>query len=129
MYLSQLGWRDIEVWDKLPHPRPSNDGLWGTGDRSYNIGITARGKTALRELGVYDRVLKYCAPIMYRQEWNPQNPEGKRTSEVEAGRKEPTQVICCWIAMHLAAPRACATRCGPVTQEFLLCDAHCCDSG
>eukprot|EP00892_Ulva_mutabilis_P005378 jgi/Ulvmu1/3211/UM015_0252.1 len=92
MALSQMGWRDIEVWDKLAHPRPSDDGLWGTGDRSYNIGITDKGTQALRELGVYDRVLKCCAPIMYRQEWNPQSPEGKRTSEVD-GRKDPTQVI------------------------------------
>lgn len=93
MYLSRMGWRDIEVWDKLEHPRPSNDGLWGTGDRSYNIGITDKGKKALRELGVYDRVVKCCAPIMFRQEWSPQNPEGKRTSEVLPGGRDPTQVL------------------------------------
>lgn len=92
MYLSNMGWRDIEVWDKLAHPRPSNDGMWGTGDRSYNIGITARGKAALRELGVYDRVLECCAPIMFRQEWSPQNPEGKRSSELGPQKQEPTQV-------------------------------------
>lgn len=92
MYLSQMGWRDIEVWEKRPHPRPSDDGMWGTGDRSYNIGITAIGKQALKELGIYNRVLKCCAPMMFRQEWNPQNPEGKRTSEIGPHRKEPTQV-------------------------------------
>lgn len=104
MYLSNMGWRDIEVWDKLAHPRPSNDGVWGTGDRSYNIGISARGKAALRELGVYDRVLECCAPIMFRQEWSPQNPEGKRSSELGPQKQEPTQVTLLCVCCSLAHP-------------------------
>lgn len=93
MHLSNLGWRDIEVWEKRGRPQASNDGAWGTSDRSYNIGITAKGVAALREIGVYDRVLQCCAPIMFRQEWTPQNPEGQRSTDLGKLKTEPTQVM------------------------------------
>lgn len=90
MYLSQMGWRNIEVWDRLSKPEPPDDGLWGTADRSYNVILSGKGQAALRELDVYDRVIECCAPSNFRQEWTPERPAGN----IADNKDKPTPQVC-----------------------------------
>lgn len=114
MYLSQLGWGNIEVWDKLPRPKPSGDGLWGTSYRFYNNIIKGKGQAVLRELGAYDRIDSCCAPDAYRQEWSPQNPDGKRVWHVPSRGNPVPQVRHTRVTFMRSGYGTCAI-------ELLLC--------
>lgn len=106
MYLSQLGWPSIEVWDKLCPPRPSDDGVWGIRDRSYNNVLKGKAQAVLHELGIYDRVIKCCAPDVFRQEWTPQNPDGKRTYH-KPSKDDPFPQACLIWLVNTTAQSAC----------------------
>jgi hypothetical protein len=93
--LESLGWKKIRVLDRLPPPKPSQDGMWGNTDRSYNIGVSTRGRRILKALGADDRVAECSTPLLYRSSWSPGNPE-VQTSAFRSGpdgRDEPT-VVC-----------------------------------
>lgn len=110
MYLSQMGWPDIEVWDMLPPPQPSDDGRWGTADRSYNVIVSAKGQAALHELGAYNRVIKCSAPSNYRQEWTPERPEGKLTVYTDDDQN-PTPQVLSYATPNFAPSQQCTCWC------------------
>jgi hypothetical protein len=93
MALSQLGWPNIEVWDRLSAPKPSQNKFWGQEARSYGIGLTETGQRVLEDIGALDRVLKCCTPLLKRWEWSPQAPEGKRLGETSKAGSRATQVF------------------------------------
>lgn len=113
--LEGLGWRNIRVLDRLARPKPSQDGLWGTADRSYNLGVTTRGRPLLNALGVTPRIRAASTPLLYRSQWTPQNPEGDRASRMTESdsHQEPTLV---------RRRRSAAPPIGSVAVPATLCD-------
>lgn len=79
MMLSERGWRNIEVWERLAAPPPSHALEWGTAERSYNLGVNEGGQRVLKRLGVYDRVRECSAELAGRCLWSPQKPDGDRS--------------------------------------------------
>lgn len=78
MSLADIGYRNIEVWDSRARPEPSNNEYWGCTDRSYNIGLVERGQAVLRQMGgLWASIEGSATPQTTRQQWSPQNPEGK----------------------------------------------------
>lgn len=61
LILARRGYRDITVLERLSEPPPPESEKWGNPERSYNLGIGARGQVALAKLGAADRVLSWCA--------------------------------------------------------------------
>ena len=53
----------LRLADVLPHVCP-----W---QRSYNIGMDAKGQGLLREIGAWDRVSPHCAEVVGRVDWMP----------------------------------------------------------
>jgi hypothetical protein len=93
MALSQLGYRNIEVWDKRSHPQPSSDSYWGRVDRSYNIGVVERGQAVLHRLGMLQRLGTCATPMITRAQWSPQNREGTRYAVNSDPKKRATSVV------------------------------------
>ena len=89
--LARRGWRNIEVWERLPRPpNPDDAVVWGDPARSYNVGVSGRGQIALEKLGCCDRVLTYCKRVNGRMDWSPGKPEPvQRISD----KRYATQVI------------------------------------
>jgi hypothetical protein len=55
--LARNGYKDIKLFDQLPEPAdPENRSIWGKFDstRTYNIGISGRGRKVLKELGAFE---------------------------------------------------------------------------
>ena len=92
MMLADLGWRHIQVLDRLPAPQPSDGANWGKSDRSYNIGISELGQLTLEDLGVMDRVLACATPLQWRHQWTPGKPEGEWTKQGRYSRSRDTVV-------------------------------------
>lgn len=61
LMLARRGYRDITVLERLKEPPPPASEEWGNPERSYNLGIGARGQTSLAKIGAADRVLSWCA--------------------------------------------------------------------
>lgn len=61
LMLARRGYRDITVLERLREPPPPASEEWGNPERSYNLGIGARGQTSLAKIGAADRVLSWCA--------------------------------------------------------------------
>lgn len=61
LMLARRGYRDITVLERLKEPPPPASEEWGNPERSYNLGIGARGQTSLAKIEAADRVLSWCA--------------------------------------------------------------------
>lgn len=61
LMLARRGYRDITVLERLKEPPPPASEEWGDPERSYNLGIGARGQTSLAKIGAADKVLSWCA--------------------------------------------------------------------
>lgn len=61
LMLARRGYRNITVLERLKEPPPPASEEWGNPERSYNLGIGARGQTSLAKLGAAERVLSWCA--------------------------------------------------------------------
>ena len=74
--LSQLGWKDVRVVDRLPPPAPPADAVYADApERSYNLGVSGRGQKFLDSVGVLDKVRSFAAPNFGRMVWDEQGNE------------------------------------------------------
>lgn len=74
--LAQQGVRHIRLFDQLGEPARSDDlSVWGNFDssRSYNIGLSGRGQSALKELGALERVQRVSAEMKTALTWTPES--------------------------------------------------------
>jgi kynurenine 3-monooxygenase len=71
LFLARRGYR-VEIYERRPNPRDKgrDEG------RSINLGVSARGMTALREVGLLDEVLPRSVPMRGRMV---HGPDGTRT--------------------------------------------------
>ncbi|MDG4765163.1 NAD(P)/FAD-dependent oxidoreductase [Solwaraspora sp. WMMD406] len=81
-YLARRGWQ-VDVYERRDDPRE----VAGAGGRSINLGLSARGMAALREIGLLDPVLRRCVPMRGRYVHDPDGtlsfqPYGTRSGEV-----------------------------------------------
>ncbi|MGB1607745.1 MAG: hypothetical protein ACPIOQ_84240, partial [Promethearchaeia archaeon] len=51
------------MYDRLPAPPSSDSAEWGDPERSYNIGMDAKGQGCLKSIDVWDRVSSHCAEV------------------------------------------------------------------
>eukprot|EP01036_Dinobryon_divergens_P034822 gene34822-45048_t len=74
--LAKRGYRNIMLYDKLSEPPSPNAPIWEdlNAERSYNIGINARGKISLQRFDLMSRIEKFAAPVVGRKGWNPNTP-------------------------------------------------------
>jgi len=60
------------VYDRLPEPpSPDDEAVWDDTARYYLIGLGGRGQKALKELGVWEEVDRYCNTVVGRMDWAP----------------------------------------------------------
>ena len=86
--LARRGWRNIEVWERLP--RPPTTTPWSGATRHRALPACRQGQIALEKLGCCDRVLTYCKRVNGRMDWSPGKPEPvQRISD----KRYATQVI------------------------------------
>ncbi|KAJ1409962.1 hypothetical protein B484DRAFT_413897 [Ochromonadaceae sp. CCMP2298] len=81
--LAQQGVRKIRLFDQLGEPARSDDlSVWGNFDssRSYNIGLSGRGQTVLKELGALERVQRVSAQMETALTWTPESAIDKPSS-------------------------------------------------
>lgn len=69
--LARRGWDNIVLYDRLPAPPRSDSGRFGDPERSYNIGMDAKGLGCLKELGAWSRVEPHCAEVVGRVDYMP----------------------------------------------------------
>jgi 2-polyprenyl-6-methoxyphenol hydroxylase-like FAD-dependent oxidoreductase len=95
--LESLGWQNIRILDRLPPPKPSRDGLWGNSDRSYNIGVSTRGRGILDAMGATDRFTECSTPLTSRSVWSPGkvDPQITKFSDGLPGKQDPPRVREC----------------------------------
>ena len=99
--LARRGWKNIEVWERLSRPPSPEASEWGDANRSYNLGVTARGQIVLAKLGVLDRVLNYAVQLDGAMSWTPEKPDEPVSTRRTDGTQYPTQVretLALWIA-------------------------------
>ncbi|MFY1637339.1 FAD-dependent oxidoreductase [Solwaraspora sp. WMMB335] len=82
IYLARRGWQ-VDVYERRADPRR----VASAGGRSINLGLSARGLAALREVGLLDAVLRRCVPMRGRYVHAPDGtlafqPYGTREGEV-----------------------------------------------
>ena len=87
--LARRGWANIEVWERLQRPPASSSSEWGDPSRSYNVGLSGRGQSVLRDVGALDAVLDKCAVVKGRMDWGPDGEPKERL----ANKAYDTQVI------------------------------------
>ena len=87
--LARRGWTNVEVWERLRKPPPSESSVWGDASRSYNVGLSGRGQSVLKDLGLYDAVIDKCAVVKGRMDWGPDGVPKERL----ANKAYDTQVI------------------------------------
>lgn len=88
--LARRGWTNVEVWERLQKPAPSADtSVWGDAKRSYNVGLSGRGQSVLKDLDLFDEVIDKCAVVKGRMDWGPDGEPKERL----ANKTYDTQVI------------------------------------
>ncbi|KAJ1485145.1 hypothetical protein T484DRAFT_1893076 [Baffinella frigidus] len=75
--LAQRGWSGITVYDKRAAPPPADSDVWGDAERSYNLGLSARGQGALKDLGVSEQIISRATAVTGKRSWSPGNLESK----------------------------------------------------
>eukprot|EP00427_Karlodinium_veneficum_P068190 CAMPEP_0169310822 /NCGR_PEP_ID=MMETSP1017-20121227/3175_1 /TAXON_ID=342587 /ORGANISM="Karlodinium micrum, Strain CCMP2283" /LENGTH=467 /DNA_ID=CAMNT_0009404491 /DNA_START=110 /DNA_END=1513 /DNA_ORIENTATION=+ len=58
--LARRGW-SVSVYDSRQPPPPPDDPQWGSGERSYQLGLNGRGQKSLREFEAFECVSKHSA--------------------------------------------------------------------
>ena len=92
--LAQKGWTDVHVYDRLPAPpSPDDDAVWGDTARFYLIGLGGRGQKALKELGVWDEVDRFCTTVVGRMDWAPGSGPDEGVERIFTDRPYLTKVI------------------------------------
>ena len=87
--LAQRGWERISVYDSRTEPPKPDDALWGTGERSYQLGLNGRGQTALRKLGALETVEAFSASVNGRLSLKAgEQPEESRLKPPALRRRE-----------------------------------------
>jgi len=87
--LARRGWDNIEVWERLSKPPASASEVWGDASRSYNVGLSGRGQSVLKDLDLLEPVLDKCAVVKGRMDWGPDGVPKERL----ANKAYDTQVI------------------------------------
>ena len=87
--LARRGWTNVQVWERLLRPPASDSKEWGDPSRSYNVGLSGRGQSVLRDIGALDTVLDKCAVVKGRMDWGPDGEPKERL----ANKTYDTQVI------------------------------------
>ena len=87
--LARRGWENIEVWERLSKPPASASEVWGDASRSYNVGLSGRGQSVLKDLDLLEPVLDKCAVVKGRMDWGPDGVPKERL----ANKAYDTQVI------------------------------------
>jgi hypothetical protein len=94
MMLAQKGWSDVHVYDRLPPPpSPDDETVWGDTARFYLIGLGGRGQKALKELGAWDEVDRYCNTVCGRMDWAPGAGPDDGVERIFTDRPYLTKVI------------------------------------
>lgn len=92
--LAQKGWIDVHVYDRLPPPpSPDDQTVWGDTARFYLIGLGGRGQKALKELGAWDEVDRYCNTVCGRMDWAPGAAPDEGVERIFTDRPYLTKVI------------------------------------
>ena len=87
--LAQKGWK-VRVVEKRDAPPPPSDASYTSNpDRSYNLGVSARGQTVLDRLGVLENVLKFASFNYGRQTWDENG-----NTKLQLRKAESYQAIC-----------------------------------
>ncbi|XRB13360.1 FAD-binding domain-containing protein [Pseudoscourfieldia marina] len=81
---------DVRVYEALSQPPPPDSKEWGNPERSYQLGIGARGQNALTELGAWDAVLANCQPALGRLSFD---DEGNSVATLRRDKLYTTQVL------------------------------------
>lgn len=91
--LAKQGVRAIEVYDQLTEPpNPFDSSFWGSfqAERSYNIGVSGRGREAMKALGVMPLVDAVSAELYGAASWTPSSPNPTYMQQI---RKSPTKCL------------------------------------
>ena len=88
--LARRGWTNIRVLEKRNRPeKASNVEIWGDPQRSYNIGLSARGQLALQKYDLLDVAREYAKEVKGRCDFD---KDGKPVEKL-AQKKFDTQVL------------------------------------
>eukprot|EP00899_Mesostigma_viride_P006046 jgi/Mesvir1/15442/Mv06625-RA.1 len=90
--LARRGYTNITVYDRLGPPPPPDSSEFGNPDRSYSLGIGARGQLALERFGVLEGVLRRCVPVRGYHTWEGESMDRKESPEVGT-RSHTTMVL------------------------------------
>lgn len=83
----------VQVYERLSEPPSPDNEVWGTGERSYNIGISGRGQNTLNFLDVMTRIEKYSSDVVGRKDWAPGTPTNAPREIVYTGKSYTTKCI------------------------------------
>ena len=88
--LARRGWKNVRVLEKRNKPEKANNAdVWGDPQRSYNIGLSARGQLALQKYDLLDVATEYAKRVKGRCDFDKDgNPVEKLVQ-----KKFDTQVI------------------------------------
>ena len=88
--LARRGWKNIRVLEKRNKPEKANNtDVWGDPQRSYNIGLSARGQLALQRYDLLDVATEYAKRVKGRCDFD---KDGKPVEKL-VQKKFDTQVI------------------------------------
>lgn len=64
LMLAQRGYRQISIYESRERPPTADDGAaWADTERSYNVGLNGRGQSALKRLGLMEKVT--CISLLF----------------------------------------------------------------
>ena len=88
--LARRGWKNVRVLEKRNKPEKANNAdVWGDPQRSYNIGLSARGQLALQKYDLLDVATEYAKRVKGRCDFD---KDGKPVEKL-VQKKFDTQVI------------------------------------
>lgn len=94
--LARRGYSNIRVFDKFPEPAlPDDASVWESDqvlERTYNIGLSARGQIALDAIGALPTVLKYTQELVGNKIWTPETV-GEPEDVMYKGRTHNTRTL------------------------------------
>ena len=83
--LRQKGYGPVRVFERLGAPPASHSEFYSAqAERSYNLGLSARGQEALKQFGAFDKVESLSARVVGRQDWD---KEGKAKVTLQTALK------------------------------------------